>query len=115
MAKVITDIISSSGKRYGSLVDRTLKKVIRFHEHILRKPEPSIGIDKKLYDRHRPDFDMLEVFCSDTQDTYTISADLFDTARREIEFGKHGKQYVVPLRRWQHTNIEARGQKTLSL
>ena len=91
---------SKSGSTVGHVVEGVFIKVASRSKHFLRKPQ-AIAIDADSYDRSKILFTAIQVNDSDSGDVFTLSRAEFEQYRQPLDRG-FGRQYFVPLERWQY-------------
>ena len=70
-----------------------------WYKNILWEPEPSLTIDKALYDHDRPYFRLVRITIKDRGTIYELPAELFDHLKIPYNYG-NGANYRVAIQHW---------------
>jgi hypothetical protein len=91
------------GKVVCLLTNNRLIKTAHGPYHMLQSP-PSWSFDAFAYDSNRRKFSKVVVVYWFTGQMYSISANDFDSHKKELDWG-YGRQFYVPLKFWDTSDI----------
>lgn len=89
---------SDCKKFHYEIRGQTLYHEVKQSKHMLRQPR-GWAIQADLYNRHRNEFECIEIYDTETNQHYTVEASRLETYRMEISRG-FGKQYALPMSYW---------------
>jgi hypothetical protein len=100
----------ANGKVAGRVENGAFVKPVRGSKHMLRTPR-AWAVDAEAYDSIRRDINLIVVEDEESGISYRATPEVFDAFRGTLDRG-FGRQYFLPLARWQ---IEREGERQLSL